>query len=307
MNLSYWLTRHAQNAIGALGLLSRNPVATLLTALVIGIALALPAALSVAVQAGRAMGGHVAETREFSVYLEPGVGLERAEALATELQEKAAVARVQVVSAEQAVRELSTDEAFAAALAALERNPLPHTLVVRPAEAATPADIEALAAGLRGQTGVGLVQLDAEWVVKLNAILDVVRRIATLLGILLVAAVVIIVGNTIRLDIQNRSAEIEVAKLLGATDAFVRRPFLYLGLWYGILGGLVAGLILLLGLAVLRGPVLGLAGAFGAGDLPAEVGLFGPLITVLAGGLLAGWGGAWLAVGRHLAAVQPNV
>jgi cell division transport system permease protein len=108
------------------------------------------------------------------------------------------------------------------------------------------------------------------------------------------------------LDIQNRSAEIEVAKLLGATDAFVRRPFLYLGLWYGLLGGLVAMLILLIGLWALGGPITRLAGLYGSSfELGGATG--SSLLAVLAGGVLAGWGGAWTAVARHLAAIQPRV
>jgi cell division transport system permease protein len=141
---------------------------------------------------------------------------------------------------------------------------------------------------------------------RLNAALDFLRRLGLFTGVLLIATVVIVVGNTIRLDIQNRSAEIEVAKLLGATDAFVRRPFLYLGLWYGVLGGIVAMLILLIGLWALGGPISQLAGLYGSSfELGGASG--GSLLAVLAMGILAGWGGAWTAVARHLAAVQPKV
>ncbi len=129
MSLSSWLTRHAQNAVGALGTLSRNPVATALTVTVIGIALALPAALGVLVQSGRALAGGWADVRDFSVYLTPGVALDRAEALARELRGKPGVESVRLISADTAVAELSKDPGFAGALTALEANPLPHTLV----------------------------------------------------------------------------------------------------------------------------------------------------------------------------------
>src|SRR5690606_25189474 len=125
-------------------------------------------------------------------------------------------------------------------------------------------------------------------------------------GLLLAVAVVVIVGNTIRLDIQNRSAEIEVAKLLGATDGFVRRPFLYLGLWYGLLGGTVAVLILAAGLWALSEPLGRLAGLYGS-----DAGLAGPggatVLAVFGGGIAAGLLGAWTAVARHLSAIQPRV
>jgi len=306
MNLSQLLMRHAQNAIGALGTLSRNPVATALTVTVIGIALALPAALGVLVQSGRSLAGGWADVRDFSVYLAPGVGLDRAEALARELRNKAGIEAVRLIAADAAVAELSKDPGFAGALAALDSNPLPHTLVVRPRAATDRAALEQLAAEVQKAPDVDLVKVDLQWVERLNAALDFLRRLGLITGGLLIATVVIVVGNTIRLDIQNRSAEIEVAKLLGATDAFVRRPFLYLGLWYGILGGLVAMLILLIGLWALGGPISQLAGLYGSSfELGGASG--GSLLAVLAGGVLAGWGGAWTAVSRHLAAIQPQV
>ena len=229
MSLSNWLTRHAQSAIGALGTLSRNPVATTLTVTVIGIALALPAALGVLVQSGRSLAGGFAEVRDFSVYLAPGVGLDRAEVLARELRTKAGVEGVRLIPADMAVAELGKDPGFAGALAALESNPLPHTLVVRPLATTDSETLKQLAAEVGKAPDVDLVKVDLQWVERLNAVLDFLRRLGLITGGLLIATVVIVVGNTIRLDIQNRSAEIEVAKLLGATDAFVRRPFLYLG------------------------------------------------------------------------------
>jgi cell division transport system permease protein len=306
MNLSNWLTRHAQNAIGALGTLSRNPVATTLTVTVIGIALALPAALGVLVQSGRSLAGGWADVRDFSVYLAPGVGLDRAAALADELRSKTGVEAVRLIAADAAVAELSKDPGFAGALAALDSNPLPHTLVVRPRAETDRAALEKLAAEVGQAPDVDLVKVDLQWVERLNAALDFLRRLGLITGGLLIATVVIVVGNTIRLDIQNRSAEIEVAKLLGATDAFVRRPFLYLGLWYGVLGGLVAMLILLVGLWALGGPISRLAGLYGSSfELGGASG--GSVLAVLAGGVAAGWGGAWTAVSRHLAAIQPQV
>jgi cell division transport system permease protein len=306
MSPSSWLTRHAQNAVGALGTLSRKPVATALTITVIGIALALPAALGVLVQSGRALAGGWADVRDFSVYLTPGVALDRAEALARELRGKPGVESVRLISADTAVAELSKDPGFAGALATLEANPLPHTLVVRPLTTMDSAALERLGADVQKAGGVDLVKLDLDWVERLNAVLDFLRRLGLITGGLLIAAVVIVVGNTIRLDIQNRSAEIEVAKLLGATDAFVRRPFLYLGLWYGLLGGVVAMLILLIGLWALGEPITRLAGLYGSSfELGGATG--SSLLAVLAGGVLAGWGGAWTAVARHLAAIQPKV
>lgn len=306
MTLGSWLTRHAQNALGALGALSRNPVGTAMTVAVIGIALALPAALNSLVQAGRALAGNWEEVRDFSVYLQPGQPVEQAETLARELRGTAGVAGVRVITADQALAQLSHNPGFEGALKALEENPLPHTLVIRPGESLDTEGLKALGISIQSRPGVELVKLDLEWVQRLNTGLDFLRRLGWLAAILLGVAVVIIVGNTIRLDIQNRAEEIEVAKLLGATDGFVRRPFLYLGLWYGLLGSLVAMLILGICLWALRGPLETLAGLYGAGGSLWKPGALS-LPLILAGGLLAGWGGAWSAVARHLSAIQPRI
>lgn len=306
MKPAQWFGRHAQGAIGSLGTLSRSPVATALTVLVIGIALSLPALLGVLVDSGRSLAGNWSEVRDFSVYLAPGAPLARAEALADEIRRRDGVESVRVISADAAMTELGRDPGFAGALAALPANPLPQTLVVRPVAGLDRQALEALSASVAKAPDVDLVKLDFQWVERLNAALDFVRRLGLLIGGLLIATVIIVVGNTIRLDIQNRSAEIEVAKLLGATDAFVRRPFLYLGFWYGILGGAVAVLILLVALWALRGPVSHLAGLYGSSFALGSIRL-ASLAVVLGGGVLAGLGGAWLAVSRHLAAIQPRI
>jgi cell division transport system permease protein len=306
VTLRNWLARHAQNAVGALGTLSRNPIGTAMTVAVIGIALALPAALNSLVQAGRAVAGNWEEVRDFSVYLGPDVPIARAQELARELGKAEGVASVRIITADEALATLSARPGFEGALEALEGNPLPHTLVVRPSATLAAEPLRDLGVRIQAMPGVELVKLDLDWVQRLNAGLDFLRRLGWLAAVLLGTAVIIIVGNTIRLDIQNRADEIEVAKLLGATDAFVRRPFLYLGLWYGLLGGVLAALILLVCLWALRAPLETLAGLYGTQlTLGTPGALSIPLI--LAGGLLAGWGGAWTAVARHLSVIQPRV
>jgi cell division transport system permease protein len=306
MSLASWLTRHAQTAIGGLGTLARNPGASALTIAVIGIALAMPAALNLLVQQGRLLAGDVEASRDFSVYLAPGVDVERAVALRETVQGRPGVAAVRLVTADDAAVELREEPGFADALATLGANPLPHTLVVRPAADATPAAVAALAAELRREPGVDLVRVDTGWIERLMAILDLVRRIVLVAGALLGLTVLFVVGNTIRLDIQNRAQEIEVAKLLGATDGFVRRPFLYLGFWYGLAGALLALVLLGLTLAAIAGPVTRLLALYGAAGRLGGPGL-DTVAGVLLGGILAGWGGAWLAVGRHLSAIQPKL
>ncbi len=300
------LARHLQNALAALGQLSRQPVATALTVTVIGIALALPASLQLLVQSGQRFAGNWQDIRDFSVYMKPGAALDQARELARSLEGRPGVAETRVIPADEALAEFRGDPAFGDVLKVLKSNPLPHTLVVRPSVEAEPAQLAAIKAEISARSDVELVQLDTQWLSRLAAILDVVRRGVWFAAALLVGAVIVIVGNTIRLDIQNRRQEIEVSKLLGATDAFVRRPFLYVGFWYGALGGLVALLVLAAGLALLGGPLERLTSLYGAG-----FGGFGlspnTALLVIGGGVLAGWAGAWTAVARHLSAIEPRV
>ena len=304
--LRTYVGRHAQNCVAALGNMSRQPLASLLTITVIGVALAMPSALNVLVRNGQAVAGGWGEVRDFSVYLRPETTRDAAASLRAALEAMTEIDAVRLITADEALEEFQDTPGFAEILVALDDNPLPHTLVVRPMANTPAGDLEVLARRLGEREEVDLVKLDAEWVARLNASLDLLRRVIWMAAIVLVAAVIIIIGNTIRLDIQNRRAEIEVSKLLGATDGFVRRPFLYTGFWYGLLGGCFALLLLGAGLWLLSGPVDRLVALYGGGFRP--LGLDGrTLLAVLAGGLIAGLGGAWMAVARHLSAIQPKV
>lgn len=286
--------------------MTRQPLASALTIAVIGIALAMPTGLNVIVQNGRAIAGGWDNIRDFSVYLRPATPIEQAIRLRDQLDESSMVESVRLISANDALVEFSNDPEFGGLLGALEQNPLPHAIVVRPTTDATPADLQELESSLSQRTDVDLVKLDTDWVKRLNAMLDLARRGVWIAAVMLVGAVIVIIGNTIRLDIQNRRAEIEVAKLLGASDGFVRRPFLYTGFWYGVLGGSFALLLLAISLWLLSGPIERLAGLYGSSFRPLGVDA-ATVLSILGGGLLAGLGGAWSAVARHLAAIQPRV
>jgi cell division transport system permease protein len=170
----------------------------------------------------------------------------------------------------------------------------------------TRAKVERLADELADLREVDQVRVDAGWIERLTAILGFVRRMVVVAAVLLGCTVLFVVGNTIRLDIRSRAQEIEVAKLLGATDAFVRRPFLYLGFWYGLAGGLLALLLLGVTLLALRSPARELLALYGGAT--AFVGVDGSTVAgVLLGGIIAGWAGAWIAVGRHIADIEPQV
>jgi len=305
-SMKNYLLRHAQNCIGSLGNMTRQPVASAMTIAVIGIALAMPSGLNVLVRNGQAVAGGWESIRDFSVYLKPGSSLENASQLREQILQLNIVETARLISADQALTELRNDTAFSEVLGALDDNPLPHTVVVRPNPAATPDALKEFQEELIARPNVDLVKLDTEWLERLNALLELARRGVWIAAVLLLGAVIVIIGNTIRLDIQNRRAQIEVSKLLGASDGFVRRPFLYTGFWYGLCGAVVALLLLIISLWVISGPVKRLVQLYGGGFQPIGVDRL-TLITVVAGGLLAGLGGAWIAVARHLSDIQPKV
>jgi cell division transport system permease protein len=305
--LRSWVRLHVQTLVGSLGRLAAQPVASAMTMTVIGIALALPASLHLLVANLQTLSGHWNDSIELSLYLEPGQPEARATALAREIGDWPGVGAVQLITAAEALAQFRAGSGLGDAVDALETNPLPHLLAVRPAAGHEDADaVEALAERLRALPEADIVQADADWVRRLFAMLDIARRLAMLAAVLLAAGVLVIVGNTIRLDIQNRRDEIEVIKLIGGTDGFIRRPLLYSGFWYGLGGGLTALLVVLLGLLVLSGPVERLAGLYGSGFRPMGPGAAGAAVLVTVGAAL-GWLGSWISATRHLRRIEPGL
>ena len=306
MSLGVAAGRHAQAFLGSLGRLARSPLATLLTLLVIALALALPVALRLLVTNAQAATGNFASAVDLSVYLKTDVPLAKAQQLAQAARERRDVASVTLVPAEQGLAEFRRYSGFGDALAALKENPLPHVLHVRPQAAdSSPAALEVLRRYFGAWPEVDLVQVDSEWVMRFNAILEVMRRLLLIAAALLGVGVLAVIGNTIRLEIQARRAEIEVTKLVGGSNAFVRRPFLYTGVLYGALGALLAWGIIAASVTVLAEPVATLARLYGSRYL-----LRGPSseeIAILLGtGAVLGWFGAWMSAARHLRSIEPR-
>jgi cell division transport system permease protein len=298
--------RHVQALLFALGRLARAPVATLFTLLVIALALAVPSALQLLVNNAQRAAGDLAGAVDVSAYFRRDVPLDKVQQLARSVRERSGVASADVVSADAALEEFRKYSGFGAALEALHDNPLPHVLHVRPTPAAaTPTAMADLQRYLSAWPEVEQVQLDSEWVQRLNAFLELLHRLVLGAALLLGAGVLAIVGNTIRLEILNRRAEIEVTKLVGGSNAFVRRPFLYTGLAYGVGGGLLSLAILAALSAGLAAPVGRLAQSYGSdfafgGPAWAEAGALVGAAAIL--GLVA----AWLAASRHLARMAPR-
>jgi cell division transport system permease protein len=301
-----WLTRHVQTFVGSLGRLWQHSLATLMTTLVIGIALALPACLHLLVtNAQRAVGGWN-RAISISVYLKQPTSTDDARRLTERIRQRRDVAEVDLITADEALKAFRNESGFGEAIDALNENPLPHALMLRPGENyASPEHLASLAADLRKLPSVEVVQLDTAWVERLNAILDGLRRGILLVGSLLAVGILVIVGNTIRLDIQNRRDEIVVTKLVGGSDAFVRRPFLYSGVWYGIGGGILAWVVSAVVLAALREPVARIAGLYGSGFELAGLGLEAGGVLVSTG-IILGWLGSYVAATRHLRQIEPT-
>ena len=304
--MNQWFERHVQTLVGSLGRLWQQPFATMLTIVVIGIALALPACLHVLVQNVRVASGGWNSALDISVYMKPNASLDQAKRAAERIGQRRDVDEVTLIEADAALAEFRRNSGFGAALDALKDNPLPHALVVRPdVEYREAGRVQKLSNELKKIDGVDIVQLDTEWVSRFNAILDVIRRGVFLAAVLFALGILVIIGNTIRLDIENRRGEIEVTKLVGGSDAFVRRPFLYNGVWYGLAGGLIAGLIVAVVVAVLSAPVRRIAGLYGSQFELQGVGIVG-WIALLLGGALLGWLGSFIVATRELREIEPK-
>lgn len=306
MNLRAYGLRHAQTFVGALGRIATAPLGALMTMAVIGIALALPLCLVVFLQNARAATAGWNDAFDLSVYLVKSADLARTRDIAAEIQKRGDVATVQVITATAALAQFRKDSGFGAALDALQDNPLPNTLIVTPALAAsTPAGTAALKTAIAAIADVDKVQIDTAWVERLLAMIDLLRRVALLTAGLLGIGVVLIVGNTIRLDILNRRTEIEVMKLVGGSDGFARRPFLYGGLCYGFGGGVLALLLVGAATAAVAAPVARLAGLYGSRFQLSGLD-FSTGIAVLAAASLLGWVGSWVTATHHIRAINPS-
>jgi len=306
MSLAVAGARHLQALLGSLGRLARSPLSTILTLLVIALALALPTSLRLLVANAQLATGNFANAVDVSVYLKTDVPLAKAQQLAQAAGQRADVAAVTVIPADKGLEDFRTYSGFGEALQALKENPLPHVLHVRPrAEDVSAAALESLRRYLSAWPEVELVQVDSEWVMRFNAILDVLRQLLLIAAALLGLGVLAVIGNTIRLEIQGRRAEIEVTKLVGGSNSYVRRPFLYTGVLYGVGGALLAWGIVAIAVAVLGDSVATLARLYGSryvlrGPSRDDIGI------LLGAGAVLGWLGAWISAARHLRSIEPR-
>jgi cell division transport system permease protein len=302
--LTAWRHQHAWCVRESGRRLRSHPLGTVLTVAVMGLALALPLAFYLLLANVQHLASALGEAQSVNVFLQPGVAADGATAIAATLRARPDVAAVTLRTPQQGLDELASLRGFGDAIGALPDNPLPYVLLVEPRAGARRAAVTALVAALRALPHVDLVQDNGHWRAHLDALVALGRRVALLLAALLGAAAILVIGNTVRLDIRGRADEIAVQQWIGASAGFVRRPYLYEGTWYGLLAGLVAvGLVLGLE-AALAAPVRELATSY-AGRLAFAGLAWSTLAVALVIAVVLGWLGAWVASGRHLARNHP--
>jgi cell division transport system permease protein len=304
--LRSWVIHHRASSADSLQRLLHSPFSSVMTWLVIGIAMALPVGLSVALDNARAVSGNWDSPAQISLFLRAEMSVEAAEQLEQSVAGREDVAATRLVSRADALLEFQQLSGFGDVLRNLDDNPLPNLILVTPRQSRLDGTAAlTLQAELEALPGVQQAVLDMEWVQRLNALMLLSQRLVMVLGAILALGVLLVIGNTIRLAIENRRDEIIVVKLVGGSNAFVRRPFLYTGFWYGLGGALLSWLIISVALWGLRGPLSALALLYQSDFHLRGLGLTGGLSLLVLGGVL-GLIGAWLAVSRHLSAIQPR-
>ncbi|MDK1023759.1 MAG: permease-like cell division protein FtsX [Gammaproteobacteria bacterium] len=302
--LQSWAGNHRAVAVDSLSRLMTNFTSSLMTWMVIGIAVAMPTWMYVLLNNAGAVSQDWDGHPRVIVYLKSDVSFGKAVELSEQLLNLQEVIGAEYISPSDALEEFKTLSGFGEVVDSLEENPLPGAIMINPASDDV-AEVENLVQKLKKYPPVESISVDLQWLQRLHSILQLARRSILVVSVVLALAVALIIGNTIRLAIESRRSEIEVVKLVGGTDAFVRRPFLYTGFWFGLGGGLVAWLLVEASLMWVSAPVAELAGLYNSDftllGLGAKVGV---LLFIISAGL--GLTGAWLAVNRHLNVIQPN-
>ncbi|MCK6189040.1 permease-like cell division protein FtsX [Pseudomonas sp. EYE_354] len=302
--LRAWIESHRASMLDSLRRLGKQPIGSFFTCLVMAVALSLPMGLSLLLNNVERLGGSWQRAAQISLYLNLDASTQQGEALRDDIKNMPGVADAEYVSRDQALEEFQQQSGLGEALKELPQNPLPGVVLVTPNEVDKTA-LEALRQKLAEMPKVQQAQLDLVWVERLAAILKLGDRFVFGLTVLLVSALLLVIGNTIRLHIENRRIEIEVIKLVGGTDSYVRRPFLYMGALYGFGAGILSWAVLAFGLNWLNDAVVGLAGLYGSDFALAGVPVADGL-SLLLGAVLLGYIGAWIAVARHLRELAPK-
>jgi len=301
-----YIRDHVRVLLFSLGKLYRTPFATVFTLLMIAVALALPAILYVLLNNVHSITQKWDDAGQISIFLPTQTSEVAIQQLQEKLSNHSQIESLEYLPAARALEEFSKRSDFGELLKGLPDNPLPPTLIVTPVRSAKHSDaLHKLKKEFLAFDNVEQVQLDMQWLQRLQAITEIIRRIITAIGIMLGLSVLLVVGNSIRLDIENRRAEIEVTKLIGGSDRFIRRPFLYGGIWFGFLGGLLALLLIFIVLFAVRPATQELVNLYSS-DFKLLLPTFKQSILLLASSIFLGLLGSWIAVGHRIAKIQPS-
>jgi len=302
--MMHTITQHVGVLRSVLRRMFAAPLAGVLNILVIGIALSLPAGMYMLLQNAQGLVAQFSGTPQISLFLGVDTKAEDADRLRKQFAQHPAIAGVEFVARAQALEQLKQSTGLADVIGGLEKNPLPDAFIVHP----KPGDVRALN-GLRDELaqlpGIELAQLDSDWAYKLEALLKFGRLAVLILASLLSLALIAVTFNTIRLQILTQHDEIEVSKLIGATDGFIRRPFLYFGAMQGLLGGIMAWFIVTVSQLLLNRP-LGELSQIYASQFTLHPLSFGDSLALLLFSVYLGWLGSWLSVARHLSQIEPR-
>lgn len=298
--------RHLQQGIGSLGDLWRTPFTSMMTILVLGISLTLPATLHLFVKNASSISQQWDSASEISLFLKLSVNDQQAKNLLKRLELYPEISKVKYISSEQALTEFRQLSGFGQALEYLSSNPLPATILVTPTKRASQAQAaRELLQKLEREREVEQGKLDLEWLTKLEAMTQLIEDIVVGIAILLCLSVVLIIGNTIRLAILNQKDAIAVMKLVGATDSFIQRPFLYSGIWYGVLGGMVAVVCVEVLAQYFTGAVLRLTDLYQSSFQLTGLDLHEMLLLIFFAVIL-GFAGSYISVRKHIRAIEPT-
>ena len=297
---------HIRQALQSLGELWRQPVASLMTIGVLGLSITLPSTLYILVNNVEKLSAGWQNASEISLFLKPSVSAQQSQQLVNRLSVWNEVNKVVFIPKQQALEEFEQLSGLGDTIAYLPENPIPDVVLVTPASMhASPTAAKLLLEKLLAEREVDIGKLDIDWLERLYALLNVARELVTFIGILLFLAVVLIIGNTIRLNILNKRDEIVVMKLVGATDAFIHRPFLYTGFWFGLLGGLIAWFAVLAILWWMDASITRFAELYQKQF--SITGLDGQALLVMLGlSILLGLIGSFISVQRHVRQIEPS-
>lgn len=301
-----FFVRHIQQGMASMGELWRTPVSSLMTMAVLGISLSLPAALQVMIKNAQTITQSWNGAAEISLFMKDNRSEQSIQSLISRIKTFPEISQVNYISPKQALTEFQQTSGFGEALSYLDSNPLPAVVTVTPTtKYSTPMGAKELLRKLEYEPEVNFGRLDIEWLERLQSVIHLLEKTVIAIAVLLVLAVVLIIGNTVRLMIMNRKDEIEIMKLVGATEGFIQRPFLYTGIWYGVIGGIIAWLVISILVLYLDSALSSLLGLYGHPISMQGLG-FEDLIELVVSASFLGWLGSYLSVRQHLRRIEPS-